>query len=570
MTASRLTCAYPDCDRKGEVVCFGEEAVAICTHCQRLLLRCYDGSCGRTNRIWVHYCRHCGKKLNQLNDSNCRDFYARLRIASWNVEREFGGKGLKTNVSEPSPAGGLDTKPEVVGGEDQARPSIWPLCCQEVVSCYLNDLDGFQPDNSRVTWSFLRGLLAVHQSGGVIVLAHPFVKVDQATVASAAPCSFLDDFIDSQDSAVPYEPVDVGSRFVLFTRPRCMRAVDIWTLSGWAARPSSRSYVLLIDERQGDVIIAAPPVCIDEEEYKVGVLLYRDPDYRWFVYSISKTPADSRIPLHEAWNEAEKLEISGYPCQVFVAAQQALAFASDKGQWIWSWSDGVDCGKVSRCVCVTRADEGNWCYEIDTRMRYGQPLHRQVLITREVHCSDRQSDRRLMWMFRAKCSTSSSATAFVGLRDIDLTDLDAPRLRPERLNKDLLPLGLFDGKFYFLSPNDRQFYYLVAGTTTLRLDRTLADFPDLATVQVFRDKLVIVEAHRGRKKETVNIIDLKRLKTVAKKEVNELWTWPLLVFGHLITLGRSVTGQEGNRVAVCCTKLSVTEPREGTHSEPEN
>lgn len=260
--------------------------------------------CGRLNRPFMHFCRNCRADLLESGPQVSVN-------ESWDRATRASGR-FAPNTASPQAELLLD----------------------------LEQLPEFShPPQAFLALRFLRGLLAVHQSGCFAALLHPF-RTAVVGGYSRHAVAWLGveprKMRDARDER-PFEPFNMpDSRHVVFSHAQAIYAVDTWTLAGWSLGEPRFHCVAQVTGT--GFRIAAAPAPIDASK-RCGVLLVdqRTNSYYWLTVDLqSKESAhvdDPASPL------LIRLPIKGYPCQVFADGGPLITMSTPDGHWVWRQED---------------------------------------------------------------------------------------------------------------------------------------------------------------------------------------------------------------------------------------
>lgn len=347
--------------------------------------------CTALNRPYSHYCRRCKTPLLSR-------WHGPTIAERWHKAGQFpDGRRLS-----PVPPDGQE-------------PALGTTVC----ITHLQDLEGARPPGVLLEWKFIDGILAVHQGGGFMALVNPFSSLagggHRELPIWTHPEESLVEMVDATYEAQgfrPYPPVATRDRrYLFFSTPYAVFALDLCSLSGWAAGNRNADFHTLLDcTAESDLRIAAAPIPLGHTPYRVGILLYQASrnEYRWLVLDVP----GGGVVRPRAGGESLVLPVRGTlpqfgcPCQVAVSGNQpiaqptarggreerrdgktdaVIALSTTQGHWLWRFSDAL-AGKVDAMVRTWPAGDsaGTVCldYHIEDRRRFSFPRQR---VTETAH-----------------------------------------------------------------------------------------------------------------------------------------------------------------------------------------
>jgi len=309
--------------------------------------------CTALNRPYSHHCRRCGAPL--LSRRRARTIAERWRKA---------GQFDEADRLSSAPA-------------DRPGSALGETACVT----QLQDLEGARPPRVLLEWKFVDGVLAVHQGGGFMALVNPFGNLtDDGHPQLPIWTQPEEPHVEVRD--VPYEaqlfrpyPPSATSdrRYLFFSTPYAAFALDLCSLPGWAAGNRNADFRTLVDCTPGlDPRIAAAPIPLAQDPYRVGVLLYhagRD-EYRWLVRDVAGGSVARPQPGD---GEGVVLPMHGSPCQYALVGDRVIALSTNREHWLWRFSDAL-AGKADSMVCTWLAGDsgGTVCldYHVQDRRRF--------------------------------------------------------------------------------------------------------------------------------------------------------------------------------------------------------
>lgn len=307
-----LRCPFPDCGDRQARCPELSEGVYLCEQCGRLSHRCVHTNCRSLCRPFSRFCRQCGRTQSEENESPGE--------ARWSAFLQFDRPWRFPN-SESIP-----DEPQTV--------------------LDLQQIDGYLRPQGLLAFTWIDGMLALHQAGGFAAIVHPFAEKATRNGHSPLCWSALDPYRVRTSRELneirAYPPVVTHDRkFVLFSSPKSCFGVATSALLGWGVSGQAESFVVLDDRLLTEDELAAPPVSLSlasgedasSAPCRIGCLL-RSADraaYRWRVIEIkgtqTKVVCETQLPL------------VGSPAQILVAHPAVLVFATPKGHWWWRWQE---------------------------------------------------------------------------------------------------------------------------------------------------------------------------------------------------------------------------------------
>ena len=317
---AHLRCPFPNCGSRqptAEPLC---RRVYRCASCARLSMRCAKPGCDALNRPFSRYCRHCRV-----------DLFSRSQTVPvtrlWSEARRFGYAWQF---------------PRSVRPEGIAAPLGPP-----VLVAKLGQL--LQPERSALLeWSFIDGVLAVHQGGGFVALIHPFFDLEGGHRAEGvfsqhreSQCVSIPAGSCQAETFRPYPPaVTADRRRAIFSTPYAVFVLDLDNLPGWAAVRAESDFRKVLDfTSRTELCVAAAPIPLGPESDKVGVLIWdRNAErYRWSVQEVAAGHA-----MAEPGSEADvgvPLPLCGERCQCHLVGDDVVAISTTHEHWVWRCVD---------------------------------------------------------------------------------------------------------------------------------------------------------------------------------------------------------------------------------------
>jgi hypothetical protein len=305
-------CPYPDCTHQGDAFESMSDGVYLCPGCERLSVACGAAGCTALNRPMSHFCRICGRDL--FSRTKGPEIAQRWRDAAqfdypWRLAPE--GLGPPALVAE------------------------------------LNHAPGYRPPHVLLEWTLLDGVLAIHQGGGFLAVTHPFAEAEEDASSpgllwSQAEENYLTlpDIAYEADDFRPFPPTPTPDhRYLLFSTPYAVFALDLCSLPGWTVSSRSHDFRLLFQcLDRPEVRLAAAPIPLSTNPPQVGLLLYDAAREKYLWTLLNVAAPENRTPAEVA----TVLPLEGAPCQHRIAAGQAIAFSTDRGHWVWRIEDALE------------------------------------------------------------------------------------------------------------------------------------------------------------------------------------------------------------------------------------
>lgn len=373
----RCRCPFPDCPSIGgeldieqteSAYRLGQSKLYQCEICGRVASRCvYD--CAGLNRPASRFCSHCGQP--QWDPDAPLTLDAIWRVATVPEDLPVGAAGASVyNVRHGKPPAHPPSPP--------SPESTAKTVAAELVASLDNRL--FPVRNELTSWSIAHGLIFLHQGGGGLAVIHS--RGDLATGSlgrtssvekTPGPCWTESErtvftIPDSWPEGVaagynlefgrPYPPVvTADQRFVLFSAPYGVAALNLSDLPGWSVDPVSRPRVLanLGAQRHPEWILIAPPVPLESRghdgriEVSIGLLFAQlnqagndggqAVQYVWQVIDLPTTADSSSVITAADLPGMERIALTGPYCQILVVhsrrrtAGTGLVFVTPHGMW---------------------------------------------------------------------------------------------------------------------------------------------------------------------------------------------------------------------------------------------
>lgn len=304
-----MQCPFPDCQSESESSKPLSDGVYCCIQCGRLAARCLSSECRALNRPFARYCRHC---------------------------RRFQG-------NEAFPAPGRERWDEFARFDDDWRfNSAADVPAAEIVADLQDEGHSNVASERLMALAWVDGLLAIHQSGGFVALAHPFGDTAKRHGSPAVFWSAAErEWLSSPSGAGrPYRPAATADRrYILFATTHGCFVVDLFSLPGWAAHHEPHAFRVLGDSELRGGTLAAAPVFFNSSPsegvspavHRCGFLTASPEGYRWQVRKVVDNGTDTTATIDVP------LPIEGRPAQILVADQTAIIFATAHGHWWWTW-----------------------------------------------------------------------------------------------------------------------------------------------------------------------------------------------------------------------------------------
>ncbi len=312
-----MRCPFPDCQGNAGSCELLSDGVYRCRQCGRLVAQCVSAECLALNRPFARYCRQC----RRFQGTHSSLSPGRER---WDAFAHFDDHWrFSTANSQPA---------------------------ADLVADLQEQVHGYITSERLMAFALIDGVLAIHQSGGFVALAHPFGEKAEGRAPQAVFWSVPEsDWIrNSATTVAPYRPVATADRrYLLFSSARGCLAVDLFSMPGWSAREDATSFTVMGDAELQERRLAAAPVPLDALPAagepptinRCGMLVVEseasNPEYRWQVWNVTDRRHESRPVVDVA------LPIRGVPAQVLIADQTAIVFATPDGHWWWMWADAL-------------------------------------------------------------------------------------------------------------------------------------------------------------------------------------------------------------------------------------
>ena len=213
----------------------------------------------------------------------------------------------------------------------------------------LESIPRLRPAKVLLEWTFVDGLIALHQGGAFMAMVNSFPS-DTATEPlwwrAEEERSSMRDMAYTAEWFRPYPPTVTSDRRCLyFSTPYAVWMLDLCSLPGWTVEGSAavRFLNLLDSTDRLTWRIASPPVPLDESPRQAGVVLFHTEEQRhyWTVIDVPSNcdQRNSDASGEAAWQRIIPLPLEGTKCQCSAVGQQAIAFSTERGHWLWRWSD---------------------------------------------------------------------------------------------------------------------------------------------------------------------------------------------------------------------------------------
>ncbi len=289
-------CPFPDCQEEAAERLSG--SVFKCGACQRLALQCRRPGCGVLGRPFMAYCRSCRCEF-------LRQDVSELPAHLWERAGRLGHSADAIDIGGPE-----DVASFLPSGSARGYEAV-------------------------VAASFVRGTIAIHQTGGFLALVHPFRSASDGAKHKSIIWSD-DELVQTPANVRPFQPCTMpGDRHILFSDSHAVYGVHLWSLRGWSGS-NERRYMPLVDcSAESSPKITAAPIPLSETEF--GLLLRIDGAYRWGVFDLA--PMREGTPLPDVLRRSVACPIEGQPCHAQLVADRFLAFATPKGHWVWKMGD---------------------------------------------------------------------------------------------------------------------------------------------------------------------------------------------------------------------------------------
>lgn len=265
----------------------------------------------------------------------------------------------------------------------------------------LETIKGFRPPKVLIEWTFIDGLLAIHQGGGFMALTNPFGDLVEYPHSSAIVWSHPEDSLlrkhhfespdastDQADVFRPFTPFATSDRkYVIFSTAYAVFAIQLASLPGWHYRAETEATVLWAADPSLESRLAAAPVPLTRQiarpnrrsrpaavthPNQLGLLLYdsTSQQYSWKVLTLDpKTAGDGKRGDAErpAVNVPQPLPIDGSPVQILNVRDQSLVFATAAGHWLWS-TEAARAGDCSAILYLPASDQSEGAIALDADM----------------------------------------------------------------------------------------------------------------------------------------------------------------------------------------------------------
>jgi hypothetical protein len=318
-----MRCPYPDCEHPSAGVSQLSGDIFCCVGCGRLSYRSPCAECQELNRPFSRFCRGCGENLSF-------DREEKSALKQWQRGSQFSYKWK----FKPAPK------------SDNGRRYAEPPEVIELAGS--RDLPGFRNPTVLVQWSFIDGLIALHQGGGPLALLQPFadraINSRPATLWSQQEANYLELPNRQYDAELfrPFPPLpSLDHRLLFFSTPYAVFAVDLHSLPGWTVHgglPRVSCFDLRDYVPAPACTLQAAPIPLAVDPPRVGLLLRstEDASFYWTVLSLRPNgtpdgPAEPPVPLG----------LRGDFCQYGLILRAAITFSTEVGHWVWPWNDAL-------------------------------------------------------------------------------------------------------------------------------------------------------------------------------------------------------------------------------------
>lgn len=228
-----LRCPFPDCGDRQARCTELSDGVYLCEQCGRLSHRCVHTNCRSLCRPFSRFCRQCGRTQSEENESPGE--------VRWSAFLQFDRPWRFPN-SESIP-----DEPQTV--------------------LDLQQIEGYLSPQGLLAFTWIDGMLALHQAGGFAAIVHPFAEKAKHHGHSPLCWSALDPYRVRNSRELneirAYPPLVTHDRkFVLFSSPNSCFGVTTSALPGWGVSGQAESFVVLDDRLLAEDELAAPPVSL--------------------------------------------------------------------------------------------------------------------------------------------------------------------------------------------------------------------------------------------------------------------------------------------------------------------